>query len=188
MVVDKARWQGVKLEVAHAVGANHHRCILFVEGVDNLLEGFGRGIEVVGVELYGKASAAVVVDGLVPAASNAQVGALGDDVYEALIMKALQQFGGLIGRVVIHHDDIELKAGFLREGAVDSVADGLLTIVDGDDDGGLVFELLLVEVGTTVVGGVDLGSYLLQMGCGSLFHLYLYLAIGGIHVVELLDA
>ena len=109
-------------------------------------------------------------------------------MYEALVVEATQQLGGLIGRVVVDYDDIELEVGLLRKGAVDSVADGLLTIVDGDDDGGLEFELLFVEVGTTVVGGVDLGTNLLQMGRGSQFHLYLHLAIGGVDVVELFDA
>ena len=40
-MIDKSWRQGVKLEVAHAVGANHHCCILFVESVDHLLQCLG---------------------------------------------------------------------------------------------------------------------------------------------------
>ena len=63
--------------------------------------------------MYGKASAAVIVDGLIPAASDTEIGALGDDMDKALIVEALQQFCGTVGGVVVYHDDIELEAGFL---------------------------------------------------------------------------
>ena len=33
--------QSIQLEVAHPVGAYHHRCMLFIEGLNNLLEGLG---------------------------------------------------------------------------------------------------------------------------------------------------
>ena len=52
---------------------------------------------------------------------------------ESLIVEATQQFRGLIRRVVVDHDDIELEAGFLGKDAVDGIADGLLAIEDGDD-------------------------------------------------------
>ncbi len=42
MVVNQARWQGIELEVAHTIRTNHHRCILLVESIDNLLERLGR--------------------------------------------------------------------------------------------------------------------------------------------------
>ena len=83
--------------------------------------------------MYGKASAAVVVDGDIPAASDAQIRTLRDDMDESLIVEATQQFCGLIRRVVVDHDDIELEAGFLGKDAVDGIADGLLAIEDGDD-------------------------------------------------------
>ena len=131
-MVDESWGQGVEFEVAHAIGTDHHGCILLVEGLHHLLQGLGRGVEVVAVELYGKAPATVVVDGCIPASSDAQVSALGDDVDEALVVEALQELGGLVGRVVIDHDDIELKTGLLLEGALYGVADGLFAIIDRD--------------------------------------------------------
>ena len=81
--------QGVQVEVAHAIGAYHHRSILLIEGLHNLLEGLGRGIEVVGIELYGEASATVVVDGYIPTAADTQVMPVGDDMDQTLVMQAV---------------------------------------------------------------------------------------------------
>ena len=187
-MVDESWWQGVQLEVAHAVRTDHHRGVLFVEGIHHLLERLGRGVEVVGVELHGKASAAVVVDGLVPAAADTEVGALGDDVDEPLVVDGIKQLGGLVRGVVVHHDDIIFEVCLLREGRVDGIADGLLAVVDGDDDRCLDVELLFVEVRPTVVRGIDLCADLRQVGGGGMFHLYLHLAVAGVHVVELLHA
>ena len=53
---------------------------------------------------------------------------------KSLIVESIQQFCRLVGGVVIYHDHIELEVGLLLECTVDSVADGLLTIIDGDDD------------------------------------------------------
>ena len=90
--------------------------------------------------------------------------------------------------MVIHHDDVELETGLLLKGTVHGVADGLLTVIDGDNDGGLDIELLFVEVRTTVVGGINLGTDLREMSRGGMFHLYLYLTVTGIDVVELFHA
>ena len=152
------------------------------------MEGLGRGVEVVAVELYGEASATVIMNGLVPAAADTEIRALWDDMHQSFVVDTAQQFRGLVRRVVIDDDHVEPEVGLLLEGTVHGVADGLLTVIDGDDDGRLHIELLFVEVRTAVVGGVDLRPDLLQMGGGRMFHLDLYLAIAGIHVVELLHA
>ena len=89
--------------------------------------------------------------------------------------------------MVVHHNDIIFKVGLLLEGTLHSIADGLLTIKDRNDHRGLEFELLFVKVGATIERWVDLGTNLLQMSCGSNFHLNLYLTVTRIHVVELLD-
>ena len=138
--------------------------------------------------MYGEASTAVVVDSLVPAAADAEVCALWDDMHEPLVVDGLQQLRRPVSRVVVDHDDIVFEVGLLREGRVDGVADGLLAVVDGDDDGCLYVELLFVEVRTTVVRGVYLGADLRQMGRGSLLHLNLHLTVAWVHVVELLHA
>ena len=187
-MIDESWRQGVQLEVAHAVRADHHGCILLVEGIDDLLQRLGRRIEVVGVELHGEASAAVVVDSLVPAAADTKVCALGDDMHEALVMETTQQLSGMVSGVVVDHNDIILEARFLAEGRVHGIANGLLAVEDGDDDRSLHIELLFVEIGATVIRGVNLCPDLLQVGGGGLLHLDLHLAVAGVHVIELLHA
>ena len=104
---------------------------------------------------------------------------------QALIVETTQEFGSLIGRVVIDHNHIKLEVGLLVQGTVHSIADGLFAIIHGDDDGSFHLELLLVEVWLLIERGLYLGTYLSEMGRSHLFHLYLYLAIGGVDIVEL---
>ena len=85
-MVDKPRRQGVQLEVAHAVAAHNHSRLLFVEGIDHLLQRVRRRIQVVRVQLHGKASATRVVDGYIPAPANAEVGTLRNDNVEFVVM------------------------------------------------------------------------------------------------------
>ena len=85
-VVDKSRRERLELEVAHAVGAHNHRSPLLVKLVDDALQRLRRRVEVVAVELHGEASAACVVYSHVPATADAEVGALGYDMYEALVL------------------------------------------------------------------------------------------------------
>ena len=99
--------QGVQVEVAHAVAAHHHGGMLTAEGIDDGLQRLGAGVEVVRIQLYGKASAVVVVDGHVPAAANAEVRSFwfqNDEWRVALHFR--QYFSRAVGRVVIHHDDV----------------------------------------------------------------------------------
>ena len=42
LVVDESRRQGVEVEITHAIRANHHRCLLLVEGIHYLLQGLWR--------------------------------------------------------------------------------------------------------------------------------------------------
>ena len=88
--------------------------------------------------------------------------------------------------MIIHHDDIIFEVRLLTEGAVHGVADGLLTIIDGNHDRGLDIKLLFVEVWPPIIRGVDLCPDLCQMGCCSLFHLDLHLTVSWVHVVKLL--
>ena len=81
-VVDEAWRQGVQVEVAHAVRADDHGCPLGVERVHHALQGVGRAVEVVAVELHHEASHLRVMHGQVPAAAYAQVVAVGDEVDE----------------------------------------------------------------------------------------------------------
>ena len=133
-MVDDAWRQRVQFKVAHAVRTDDHRCILLIECFYHLLQCLWRGVEVVAVQLDGKSSAAVVIDGDIPAAADAQVCALRDDMHEPLVVEAFQQFGGLVGRVVVHHDHIELETGFLSQSAVHGITDGLLAVEDRNDD------------------------------------------------------
>ena len=105
---------------------------------------------------------------------------------QSLVVESLQQLRRTIRRVVVHHDDIKLEVRFLGEGTVHSVADGLLTVKDGNHHRRLHVELLFVEVRTAIERGIDLGTDLSQMGCSCLFHLYLHLTVAWVHIVELL--
>ena len=115
-VVYQSRRQGIQFEVTHTIRTDHHRRILLIECLDNLLQRLRRGIEIVRVELYCKASAAVIIDGLVPTAADAEIRPLWDDMHEPFVVDGLQQLCSLVRGVIVDHDDIILEACLLREG------------------------------------------------------------------------
>ena len=108
-MVDKSRGECFELEVAHTVASYNHGSSLTMELVNYALQGLWRRIQVVAVELYGKASASLVVDSHVPASANAKVGALRNDVDKASIVDGIENVGGAIGRMVVDNDDIKLE-------------------------------------------------------------------------------
>ena len=121
------------------------------------MERLWRRIEVVAIQLYCKLAAMVAVDGYIPATTDAEVSTLWHDLDEAtslfvvllfhLVSDATEYLARLVGGVVVDHDDVKLEVGFLAEGALHGIGDGLLSIEDWDDHGSLVLKVLLVEVG-----------------------------------------
>ena len=175
------------MEVTRAVGADDHGYLLLIEGVDHALQGVGGGIEVVGVELHGKAPAALIVDGEVPAAADAQVGALWNEVHQPAVFTGhlVEEGRGCVGAVVVHHNNVELKARLLHEGRGDGLTDGLLAVVDRDDHRRLAVEVLLGKVGCPVTVRIYEGAHETQVAAYDTLHLLLGLAVTGIYIVKL---
>ena len=90
--------------------------------------------------------------------------------------------------MVVDHNDVEREVRLLCEGALYGILNGAHTVKDWDDDGSLHWEGLLVEVDVCIGCGVDECMDGAQVVGDSLFHLYLYVAVGRIHIVELLYA
>ena len=55
-----------------------------------------------------------------------------------------------VSRVVVHYNDVEGKTGLLLQRTLHGIGNGLLTIVDRNDDRSLHSEVLLVEVGLLI--------------------------------------
>ena len=150
-----------------------------------------RAVEVVGVELHGKPSAPSIVHREIPATANAEVGTFGHEMH-----KLAGVLGGYLGEdiccavggMIVHHDDVEVEVSLLRKSRIYCIGDGLRAIIDWYDDRGLYVKLLLAEVHAAVGHRVDRSTYRSDVSRGSLFHLYLHLAVAGVHVVELLFA
>ena len=98
-------------------------------------------------------------------------------------MKDLSRF---VGRVVIYYNNVKGEGGFLRQSALYGIGNRFLTVKDRDDNRCLYLELLFVEVGHDIISRAHQCSYLLEMCRNGLFHLYLHIAVGGVHIVELL--
>ena len=152
-----------------------------------MLQGEGRGVEVVRVELNGKASAACIVDSQVPAAADAQVGTLRDNVYQPFAVHLSQDVSSAVSGMVVYDDDVIPECRLLRQGALYGIAYGLLAVEDGNDDRSLQRKVLLQEVYALVGRGVYQCLDGLQVLGDHLLHLYLHVAVGRVHVVELLD-
>ena len=180
--------QCVQVEVAHPVTAYNHGRTLLVERINNGLQRIGRRIQVVAVKLYGKASAPLVVHGNVPTAANTKVGAPRNDVYQPLIRISVEQLCSVVGRMIVHHNDVILERSLLRQCAVNGVTYCLFAVAHGNDDRSLHVEVLLVKVGLGVICSVNQRPHGLKMGSNGTLHLYLHLAVGRVYIVKLLHA
>ena len=83
-MVDEPWGEGTEGEVAQLVAADEHGTALVAEGIDDVLQHVLVAVEVVRVKLDGIASALGVTHGQVPAASDAQVSALGNELHNLL--------------------------------------------------------------------------------------------------------
>ena len=88
--------------------------------------------------------------------------------------------------MIIYHDNIKLEAGLLTECALHCVSYRLFTVEYRNNDRSLVFKLLLIKIRLSIVIGINQGSHLFEMMGASLLHLYLYLPVARVHIVELL--
>jgi hypothetical protein len=84
-VIDQARRQLVQVEIHRCVGPNDHGVRPGGECGYEPRQGVLIGVEVVGIELHSIAPTLRRIDGLVPAAANAQVGARRDEMHQACI-------------------------------------------------------------------------------------------------------
>ena len=190
--------QGVEVEVAHAVRADHHRCLLVVEGIYDFLESLRRRIEVVAVQLDCKLAAVLAIDGYIPAATDAEIVSHRHNLYETsrlfvvsgfhLASDFIKNLASAVGRMIVDHDDVELEIGFLAQRTLHGIRDGLLSVENWDDHRSLVEEFLFAEIRLAIKTGIDEGSHLVEMLRASLFHLYLHLSVARVHIVELLLA
>ena len=192
LLVSNQSWrQRVQLKVTHTVGTDDHCGMLFVESVNNRLQRLRRGIEVIAVKLYGKPSAEGAVDSLVPATTNTQVSTFRNDDVKLLCMafgKVGQNVGGTVGRMVIDDNDIIFEHRLLRQGTLNGITDSLHTVIDGNDDGSLEVKRLFIIVDVLILHGVNQCTDFAQMVRAGLLHLHLHIAVGRVHVVELLHA
>ena len=157
-MVDEARRKGVQLEVAHPVRAYHHRSTFSIEGIHHSLQCLWRGVKVVAVELYDEASHLWMMHSHVPAAANAEVVAVGDDVYDAFVGGELVDgFRCAVCRAIINDDKVEWEGGFLFQDTTNGVADGALSVADRDDDGGFDCKLAFREVDFVVFVTMQIG-------------------------------
>ena len=90
--------------------------------------------------------------------------------------------------MVVDDDDVIFEIGFLLQGTVHSIGNGLGTVINGNDNRCLNVKLLFAEVGSSVIGRICLGSDCRQMLRHSVLHLHLHLTVAWIDIIELLDA
>ena len=187
-MVDQARRQRFEVEVDHSVTANHHGRLLLAEGLDDAGERVRAAVKVVAVELHGVASAGSGAHGQVPAAADAQIGALGHEMHDAGIAFA-QFFKNIrcaVGGMIVHHDDIKLKGRLLAQCALHGVADGTGAVADGYYHGrfcGIVGAVVREVV--ELIGGKPRADGF-EVVRAYAFHFELHFSLRGIYVVELL--
>ena len=197
-MVDDARGEDVAIDVGHLVGADDKGVVAFLELIDKGLYGVWGGVGVVGVELDGIASAAWVVDGFVPVASDGVVSGVLCDIDEfrgsgvgfARVLVGFEEFSDdvlcAVCGIVVHDEDVE-RVGcsyLLGERAGDGISDGSSAVFTGYDDACGNGEVVFFDFYGMDVGGVDEGVDGAEMFGYGLLHLYLHGAVAGVNIVE----
>ena len=186
-MVDEAWRQGVQMEVAHSVGTDDHRRTLCIEGVHHALQGLGRAVEVIAVKLHHKAPHHRMVYCRVPAAANAQVVALRDDVDETFVAsKLIDSFCRTVCTSIIYHNKIEGERCLLLQHATDGIANGALAIADGNHHRSLHGKLALAEIHLVILIPMQVGIQGSQMTGAGALHFHLTGTIARVNIVELL--
>ena len=80
MVVNQSGWDFFQFIVYHLIAAYDHGTFLFVKGCNDGTQYFRAVVEVVAIQLNGELAALGMVDGLIPAPSDSQFSAFGDEV------------------------------------------------------------------------------------------------------------
>ena len=187
-MVDNSGRDGVQREIRNPVSAHHHGAVLLAEGIHELLYGILVAVEVVGIQLQGEAAAFGMMQGGIPVAADCVVTAVLGDIHQLWIPEeAFDDIHGSVGGIIIHHYHIVFEIRFLVQGAADRIAYGADPVLAWDYHRSLVPELPFRKV-DILEHRLKISPDGLQMGRTGLFHLYLHLAVAGIHIVEYLIA
>ena len=123
----------------------------------------------------------------IPAATDAQVVALRDNVNDAFVGRELVDgFRCAVCRAVINYDEVEWEGRFLFQDTTNGVANGSLAVADRNDDGCLHCKLAFAEVHLIVFVAMQVSVQSAKMPCASPFHFHLTAAVARVNIVELL--
>ena len=123
------------------VGTDYHGTMCFMELVDNGLKGIRAAVQVVTVQLDGKASAVRMMDTQVPAASDSQIRTFRNkvnDLWQRSI--ACDDFTGSVIGMVVNDNQVERKISLLFQYGADGILNGPYPVAYGDNDRSLVRE------------------------------------------------
>ena len=187
-MVDDARRQCLQLEVGHAVRADNHGAAFPAELVDNGLEGRRTAVQVVAVELYGKASAERVMHTQVPASADAQIVTFGNEVNHFFVSGVLvNALRGTVGRMVVDDNQVEREVCFLLQYRFNGVGNGTDTIAYGDDDRSFVCKLAFRQIDFALHRRQE-GMNVLQVISKRRFPFQLYAPVARVYVIKLFFA
>ena len=71
--------------------------------------------------------------GHVPASADSEVKSLRDNDNKPWVVYGCENLGRAVGRMVVHHDDIEIEVAFLRECALHGIGHGADSVEDRND-------------------------------------------------------
>ena len=188
LVVDDARRQCLQLEVGHAVRADDHGAAFPAELVDNGLESRRTAVQVVAVELHGKASAERVMHTQVPASADAQIVTFGNEMNHffvpGILVNALR---GTVGRMVVDDNQVEREVCFLFQYRFNGVGNGADAVAHGDYDRSLVCKFTFRQIDFALHRGQE-GMDIFQVISKCRFPFQLYAPVARVYVVKLFFA
>ena len=121
---------------------------------------------------------------LVPAAADAEIIALRNDVDQAVVaLELVDCLCCAVGRVVVDNDKVELEVSLLAQHRLDGVADSADTVAYGDNYRCLILEVACAEL-YFLEFWLKIATDCFQVGCACLFHLNLHATVLRVYIVE----
>ena len=97
-----------------SISTNDHRIIILAQSIHNFLQGLLRTVKVIRIKLDGITTTVRRINGFIPAAANAQITPLRNNLMNMgiLLNELFNDIRGAIRRMIIHNNNIKAKLVF----------------------------------------------------------------------------
>ena len=182
--------QCFKIKITHAVRTYHHGTLVFIELVHNTLQSVLTTIQIVAIQLNGKASTPHIAHSQIPTTANTQIIPFGHNKPAPVVLSrnTFHYLPCTVSGVIVHNQHIILEIRLLRQGRPHRILNSPYTVAHRDNNRSLAIKRLMGKRHVTHLILTYQRTNPAQMLRTYRLHLQLHLPVPRIHIVKLLLA